>query len=79
MTLERGNTMAREALWEEVEAHLKRSFHRPLLERQRRARAEYNSCSMRDGAIKDYMAFQTEFKSCLKNLEGADSRTPERK
>ena len=69
LTLERGSTAAREALWEEVEAYLKRSFHRPLLERQRRARAEYNGCSMRDGAIKDYMTFQTEFKRCLKNLE----------
>ena len=74
LTLERGTHIAREALWEEVEAYLKRSFHRPLLERQRRARAECNGCSMRDGSIKEYMAFQTDFKRCLKNWSGVDSR-----
>ncbi|CAK0841686.1 unnamed protein product [Prorocentrum cordatum] len=68
-TLERGTDSAREDLWQEVEAYLKRSFHRPLLERQRRARAEYNACSMRNGEIREYMAFQTDNKRCLKNLE----------
>ena len=67
--LEKGTQVQREALWAEVEDYLKRSFHRPLLERQRRARAEYNACSMRNGEIREYMAFQTDFKRCLKNLE----------
>ena len=67
--LEKGTQVQREELWTEVEDYLKRSFHRPLLERQRRARAEYNACSMRNGEIREYMAFQTDFKRCLKNLE----------
>ena len=66
LTLERGTNVAREALWEEVEAYLKRSFHRPLLERQCRARAGYNGCSMWDGVINECMTFQTDIKRRLK-------------
>ncbi len=37
--LESGDERAREQLWQEVEAHMNAAHHRPLLGRQRRARA----------------------------------------
>ena len=45
--LESGSYEERQTLLEEVEQYLLKSHHRPMLERQRRARAEYDACSMR--------------------------------
>ena len=74
--LETGSAAEREALWEEVEGYIRKTHHRPLLERQRRARAEYQACSMRDGGFVDYPSFQAEFRKCVKNLERAKLTKP---
>ena len=74
--LESGTQPERESLWEEVESYIRKQHHRPLLERQRRARAEYQVCSMRDGGFVDYPSFQAEFRKCVKNLERAKLSKP---
>ena len=74
--LEQGTHAEREQLWTEVEAYMRKHHHRPLLERQRRARAEYQACSMRDGSSRDFASFLAEFRKCVKNLERARLEKP---
>jgi hypothetical protein len=74
--LEEGSVAEREELWKETETYLRKHHHRPLLERQRRARAEYNACSLRDGSSRDFPSFLAEFRKCVKNLERAKLTKP---
>jgi hypothetical protein len=66
--LESGTMAEREALYNSVEAMLLTTHHRPLLERQRRAKAEYDAVSMRLDPTVDFVTFQAEFRKCLNNL-----------
>ena len=74
--LESGTKAERECLWKEGELYLRKHHHRPLLERQRRARSEYQACSMRDGGSPDFPSFLAEFRKCVKNLERASLQKP---
>jgi hypothetical protein len=58
-------------LADEVEVYLVASHHRPLLERQRRAKAEYDAVSMKMDPSMDYATFQAEFRKCCNNLQRA--------
>ena len=69
--LERGTAEERNALADVVEQYLVASHHRPLLERQRRAKAEYDSVSMKMDPSMDYATFQAEFRKCCNNLQRA--------
>ena len=71
LVLERGTADDRNALADEVEAYLVASHHRPLLERQRRAKAEYDAVSMKMDPSMDYTTFQAEFRKCCNNLQRA--------
>ena len=68
--LNTGTQKEQRGLLREVKSHMLTEFHRPLADRQKRAKAEFETNSMRLSPQLAYSEFQAEFKKTVGNLGG---------